>query len=186
MTWNDPTIPVYDRKLIKSQKYNPIAFLDYDESKVGTFIQGIQIKSYEELKKDDLEIENAIISSSNMSRELLDKTYSYLKELHIKNIKLVPKLQNRVDFDKLKDLSIEDLLARKPKDLDKKVIHYKTKHDLVSGTKNYKFGVVKEIDSKENKHIKKLPEHLKDAFKTVTSWIQLFTALCPWVTAALT
>ncbi len=123
------------RKLIKSEKYNPIAFLDYDKSKVGTFIQGVKVKSYEELKKDNLDIENAIISSSNISRELLDKTYSYLKEFHIKNIKIVPKLQNRVDFNKLKDLSIEDLLARKPKDLDKEVIQnfIKDKIILITG-----------------------------------------------------
>lgn len=110
------------RSLIKSDIYHPIAFLDFNKDKIGTFIQGVEVKSFEVLKKENSEIENAIITSQNIDKIGLDKIYDYLKELKVKNIKILPKLQNRVDFDKLRDLSIEDLLARKPKDLDKSVI----------------------------------------------------------------
>jgi len=110
------------RFLQKEKRYNPVAFLDLKSTRVGTFIQGVKVKTAKEILKEHKSIKNAIISSPNQSREELDNIYKFLKELSVESIKIASKLKNRDETEALSNLSIEDLLARKPKDLDKETI----------------------------------------------------------------
>jgi UDP-N-acetyl-D-glucosamine 4,6-dehydratase len=105
------------KKLKHSKEYNPVSFLDFDNSKIGTFIEGLEVKSFDNMKS--VAIDTAIIAVSNISRDSLDRIYDLLKELNIKSIKLAPHIEESVKF---KDISIEDLLARKPKDLDDRAV----------------------------------------------------------------
>ena len=98
------------RNLIKNQgKYRPVVVLN-EEAK-GTKVNGINILGFDKIKKiyDGLEV--AIISSDFDVKEI----YNKLNRLNIKQYKKYLKIDNQVD---IKDISIEDLLARKPKDLD--------------------------------------------------------------------
>ena len=110
------------RFLQKEKRYNPVAFLDLKSTRVGTFIQGVKVKTAKEVLKEHKSIKNAIISSPNQSREELDNIYKFLKELSVESIKIASKLKDRDETEALSNLSIEDLLARKPKDLDKETI----------------------------------------------------------------
>ncbi len=98
------------RNLIKNQsKYRPVVVLN--EKAKGTKVNGINILGFDKIKKiyDGLEV--AIISSDFDVKEI----YNKLNRLNIKQYKKYLKIDNQVD---IKDISIEDLLARKPKDLD--------------------------------------------------------------------
>ena len=107
-------------------EYNPIYI--FDEVDDETYISNIAVKKIDKL--DMIEnIETAIITKT-LSQKELDKLVDRLTSLGIKEIKIA------TDFkDKLKDISIEDLLARKPKDIDTKEIEkfIKDKIVLVTG-----------------------------------------------------
>ena len=107
-------------------EYNPIYI--FDEVDDETYISNVAVKKIDKL--DMIEnIETAIITKT-LSQKELDKLVNRLTSLGIKEIKIA------TDFkDKLKDISIEDLLARKPKDIDTKEIEkfIKDKIVLVTG-----------------------------------------------------
>ena len=119
------------RNLIKNSKaYWPVVI--FNEDGKGTKINGIDIFGYEKIKAiyDGLEV--AIVSDEFD----IKKIYEQLKNLNIKKIK---KYENIKDIeeqtDVIKDISVEDLLARQPKDLDKKAIKdfIKDKTILITG-----------------------------------------------------
>jgi len=107
-------------------EYNPLYI--FDEVDDETYISNIAVKKIDKL--DMIEnIETGIITKT-LSQKELDKLVNRLTSLGIKEIKIA------TDFkDKLKDISIEDLLARKPKDIDTKEIEkfIKDKIVLVTG-----------------------------------------------------
>jgi len=85
----------------------------YDDTYlVGSYIYNLKVKPLKELET----IDTAIITKE-LSQAELNKLVNFLKEKNIKNIKIYNPFE-----EKVKNISIEDLLARKPKDLDKNVI----------------------------------------------------------------
>jgi len=109
----------------------PIAIID-DEKK-GTFILNVDVFGSDNLenivKKHN--IKTAVIAK-DMSRKELRVLSEKLSKIGVYNIKIA---QYFKDESGLKDISIEDLLAREPKDLDTKVIanFIKDKKVLVTG-----------------------------------------------------
>jgi len=107
--------------LIKSAKYGDIAYdpvvmiTDIDHI-IDTYISDIKVYAKSDLERviREYEIQSVIISNIIEQKEL-DRLYQHLKDLGIQEIKIAQILQNET---KLQDISIEDLLARKPKDLD--------------------------------------------------------------------
>ena len=98
----------------------------YDDTHlVGSYIYNFKVKPLKEIEP----IETAIITKE-LSQAELNKLVGFLKEKNIKNIKIYNPFE-----EKLKNISIEDLLARKPKDLDKNVIEnfVKNKRVLITG-----------------------------------------------------
>lgn len=90
-----------------------------EESSVGTFIQNIKVNSNKKLE-DILEAEEfqtAIIAIHKPSQKTLQELFDKLQKAGIRDIKKFKNLSSA--NEKLEDLSIEDLLARHPKDLDK-------------------------------------------------------------------
>lgn len=134
------------RNLIKnSNQYWPVVI--YDEEAKGAKINGIDIMGFEKIKEiyDGLQV--AIVSDEYEIKDI----YGRLKDLNIKEIKQFHKLQDQaVSID---NISVEDLLARTPQDLDLNLIEsfLKDKVVLITGAGGsigselsrqcYKFGV---------------------------------------------
>ena len=116
------------RNLIShTNNYFPIAILNEEDA--GTKINGVRVLDFKTIKKTYDGLEMAIVESKNS----ISNIYSYLKELNIKNIKVYRGFSETKDG--LVDISVEDLLARHPKDLDKDIIKefIKDKKVLITG-----------------------------------------------------
>ena len=102
------------KKMQSSHKYWAVAIFD-NETK-GLKIGGVMYKSLNQLKKYHDGLKLAIISDEFKLKE----AYDILKELGIKEFK---KYNSDGGIESgLKDITVADLLARKPKDLDKNAI----------------------------------------------------------------
>ena len=115
--------------------YTPVAIIDENEILVGTYILNLKVYDFKDLKKviKNKNIE-AVIISKEYSQKRLIEIYETLNELQIKDIKIVNTLSSSSKKE-LKDISVEDLLARHPQDLDKKQIEnfIKDKVVLITG-----------------------------------------------------
>lgn len=123
--------------LLKNKKnilYTPVAIVDETKILENTFIFDLQVSSFEDIKKviKNKSIEAVIISKDYNQKKLLE-IYDILNEFEISDIKIVNTLSNT--NTELKDIGVEDLLARHPKDLDKDKIEafIKDKVVLITG-----------------------------------------------------
>ncbi len=108
--------------LIKSlnnqeQSYQPLALISSSQDLVGTYFSNLKVYATESLREviQKYNIRVVIISESLEQKEL-DKLFTDLKAMGIEEIKIAQIFQE--EKPSFKDISIEDLLARKPKDLD--------------------------------------------------------------------
>lgn len=110
--------------------YFPECIIDDDPKMVGTYLSDIQVSSLEDMASllKSRHIDSAIITK-DMESEKLDVLFERLKECGVKEIKLSKAIEEK--DAKLKDISIEDLLARKPKDLDTSAIGEFIQHKRV-------------------------------------------------------
>ncbi len=119
----------------KNLEYTPVAIVDGNEILVGTYILNLKVYGFKDLKKviKNKNIE-AVIISKEYSQKKLVEIYEILNELQINDIKIVNTLSSS-NKKELKDISVEDLLARHPQDLDKKQIEnfIKDKVVLITG-----------------------------------------------------
>ena len=98
-------------------EYQPLALLSNKDNLVGTYFSNLKVYALDSLEEIVAEYEvTAVIIVKELSQEELDELYGRLKSVGIVEIKVANILQD--DKPTLKDISIEDLLARKPKDLD--------------------------------------------------------------------
>jgi len=97
--------------------YQPLALICKNENLIDTYFSNLKVYNYldivDVIKK--YEIDSVIITESLEQKEL-DELFELLHELEIKDIKITQMFKD--DRPSFKDISIEDLLARKPKDLD--------------------------------------------------------------------
>ncbi len=102
------------KQMQTQQKYWPVAI--FDNETVGLKINGVSYKSLEQLQKYHEGISLAIISDEFK----IDTIYDALKKLGIKEFK---KYNSDGGIESgLQNITVEDLLARKPKDLDREKI----------------------------------------------------------------
>ena len=122
---NTKTQNLIKRCLNGELEYYPIAI--YDDVDSESYISNVKVYNLKKLKNEN--IDTAIITK-NLSPKELDEITKQLNDLGIKEIKIATDFEN-----KIKDLSIEDLLARKPKDIDTTTIQsfIKDKVILVTG-----------------------------------------------------
>ena len=119
----------------KNLEYTPVAILDEKDILVNTYVLNLKVYSFEDLEKiiKEKSIEAVIISKEYEQKVLLD-LFDRLNKFDIKDIKIVNTLSSN-KIKELKDIGVEDLLARHPKDLDTKKIKsfIKNKKVLITG-----------------------------------------------------
>jgi len=113
----------------KNSKYKLLFFIDDDEKMQQRSINGIRILSRKEAKKElaKSNIDLFVIAIPSASSLVIKETYDEFKN-YCKKLKILPKLddilKNEAFASQLKSISVEDLLARHPKDLDKTAISH--------------------------------------------------------------
>ena len=115
------------RKMQQNGEFWPVAI--FDNSSSGTKINGVVMKSLNELTEYHAGLQQAIVSDEFE----LEEIYKILKDLGIKDFKKYNS-QGGIE-ENFKDVTVEDLLARHPKDLDKAKIEnfIENKTILISG-----------------------------------------------------
>ncbi len=119
-----------------NSEYKIRYFCDDDAIVQGRSIDSVRIISTKELKKrlGNNKFELLVIAMPSASKKRINEIY---EELHsyFKEIQVLPSLEKILrdkDFStQLKDISVEDLLARHPQDLDTKLIESFIKNKLV-------------------------------------------------------
>lgn len=121
-------------------KYRVKYFVDDDNIIQNRSIDSVKVISKEQLKSNigDSKLDLLVIAMPSVSKKITKEIYNELSE-YFKEIKILPSMDEILegkDFStQLKDISVEDLLARHPKDLDKEKIRefIKDKTILVTG-----------------------------------------------------
>jgi len=133
---NSKTNTIIQSALKGEVDHYPVAILSLQENKSATdaYINNVRIYDLEKLEEliEHKEVQSAIITEKIKSEEL--KTLvDRLNKCGVNEIKQVRLLG--LEYEKLEDLSIEDLLARHPKDLDTQAIEnfIKDKKILITG-----------------------------------------------------
>ncbi len=99
-------------------EYHPVALVSNSKDMIGTYLSNIKIYDQRELTDliKKLEIESVVLTEKVEQKEL-DFLFTILNLAGVKDIKKTQMFED--DTPKLADISIEDLLARKPQDLDR-------------------------------------------------------------------
>ncbi|MFW0696448.1 UDP-N-acetylglucosamine 4,6-dehydratase (configuration-retaining) [Aliarcobacter butzleri] len=119
-----------------SSEYKLVCFIDDDEILHHRSIDGISIYSKEKYCSlfEDQKFDLMIIAMPSASQEQIKIIYEFMQD-KFEKIKILPSMNNilkKEEFTKqLKDIGVEDLLARYPKDLDKKQIENFIKDKIV-------------------------------------------------------
>ncbi len=125
----------------RNSEYKIICFLDDNSFLQGRSIDAIKILSSKEFKKNktNKKLDLLLIAMPSASKERIKQIYNDLKN-YFKEIKILPSIKeqllNSPNYQNLlQDISLEDLLARDPKDLDTKQIaaFIKNKTILITG-----------------------------------------------------
>ncbi len=164
--------------------YKILNFIDDNKELQNRSVDGINILSKEKFKKNfKNKIDLLVIAIPSISRDKIKLLYVELSS-YFNEIKILPALneilRNDNFFRQLKQISIEDLLARNPKDLDKNIIKnfLQNKNVLVTGgggsigseacRQCLKYGLknLYVIDNSEF-NLYKLKEELQDGVKPV-------------------
>lgn len=115
----------------KNLEYTPVAIIDENKNLSGTYISNILVSTFENLeniiKTKSIE---AVIISKEFEQEKLLEIFEILSSYDIHDIKIVNTLSNNNNKE-LKNISVEDLLARHPKDLDKEKVESFIKNKVV-------------------------------------------------------
>ncbi len=121
-------------------KFKVRFFVDDDEIIQNRSIDSIKVLSRSKLKDklNNSKFDLLVIAMPSISKEVTKEIYNDLGE-YFKDIKILPSINEILESKKLstqlKDISLEDLLARHPQDLDKKAIStfIKNKTVLITG-----------------------------------------------------
>jgi UDP-N-acetyl-D-glucosamine 4,6-dehydratase len=118
---NQKTMSVISSAWNNEINFFPVAIVSENCDVINTYIADLRVYPKDKISYlvDKYSI-NSVIITENYTNIELDEIFEKLKTLGVKNIKLSKLLGNK--NENLIDLSIEDLLARHPKDLDESVV----------------------------------------------------------------
>jgi len=115
----------------KNIDYTPVSIIDDNKNLVNSYIMNLKVSSFEDMeniiKTKSIE---AVIISKDYEQNGLINIFEILNSLGINDIKKINTLSS-TNTKELKDISVEDLLARHPKDLDKQKIESFIKNKVV-------------------------------------------------------
>ena len=115
---NETSAHLIKSALRKEIEYYPVALISKERSVIGTYFSNIKVYDQKELRGliEKLEIDSVVLTEKLEQKEL-DYLFTILNLAGVKEIKRTQMFED--DTPKLSDISIEDLLARKPQDLDR-------------------------------------------------------------------
>ncbi len=115
----------------KNIDYTPVAIIDDNKNLINSYIMNLEVSSFEDMESiiKTKSIEAVIISKDYEQKRLIN-IFEILNDLGINDIKKINTLSS-TNTKELKDISVEDLLARHPKDLDKEKIESFIKNKVV-------------------------------------------------------
>ena len=116
---------VRDMARFHGSDFHPVAFLDDDPNKIGTYIHGIRVEN----STDHLvgvaqskEIQSLIIAIPSLDHKKLRKLYEAAKQAAVEEVKVIPRIYNfqrpEISIRALEDISIEDLIGRQSVTVD--------------------------------------------------------------------
>ncbi len=115
--------------------FYPLAIIEDDEKEVGNYISNLKVYHSSMLKEliQKHKIKSAILTR-DFAKPPLKDLFDALRQVGIEEIKIATMLQDNAQ-EPLKDISIEDLLSRPVKDLDKATLRsfLKDKRILITG-----------------------------------------------------
>lgn len=118
------TIIVKEMKLAREVNYLPVAFVDDDKYKLGTYIAGIKVMGTRESIVDlskKLQVDEILIAIAALDMKTKKEIIDICKETGCK-VKLIPGIyeiiDGRVTLGKFREVNFEDLLGREPVKLD--------------------------------------------------------------------
>lgn len=126
----------------KFADYYPVAFLDDDREKIGSYIHGVKVTGDTVLLKETvlkLKAEAVIIAIPSLNYKKLRNIYDMVKLSKVKTVKIVPSMymqhKPEINIKEFKDISIEDLIGRQNVTVDYEQIgaFLKGKSVLVTG-----------------------------------------------------
>ncbi len=118
------TMIVKEMKSCKEVDYSPVAFIDDDKYKLGTYVAGVKVMGTRNdiinLAKS-LSVEEILIAIAAMDAKTKKELIDICKETGCK-VKLIPGIyeiiDGRVTLGKVREVNFEDLLGREPVKLD--------------------------------------------------------------------
>ncbi len=134
---NQKTSSVIRSALDGNLGYFPVGIIAVkadNKNVIGTFINNVKVYDVQNLEKIIKEKKiGAIIITDEFTTEVMQSLFDRLKDAGVTEIKRAKLLGSQ--YEKLEDLSIEELLARHPKDLDSEAIatFIKDKSILITG-----------------------------------------------------
>ncbi len=127
----------------KDSSYQPVAFVDDDRRKIGTYIHGIKVAGNRKVIPNVVKskgIELAIIAIPAAGANKIRSIVRYINKSGIKEIKIVPGTEEilkkgRIGLSDIKEISLEDLLGREEVKIDYTSVekYLKEKKILVTG-----------------------------------------------------
>lgn len=113
--------------------YYPVGVVDGRKELWGTYCENFIVQSKDKIPQiiKETGVKTAIIALA-LEQKDLKELYDELINYGLKDVKIFSLLEN--EKDKIRDISIEDLLARKPKDLDSKAVENFIKDKVVMVT----------------------------------------------------
>lgn len=100
-------------------EFYPVALLDDDKAKIGTYIHGIKVVGgLDKLKETirEYDADAVIIAIPSLNHKILRNIYNTAKDCQVDTIKIVPRIyafqKPEINIKSLEDITIEDLIGR--------------------------------------------------------------------------
>ena len=127
---NNKTTTIIKNAMGGEIDYYPEAIISFNEETINTYINNIKVYPMDELENIIVKKGiSSVVIVEDLAQTRLQILFNELNELGIKDIKKYKLLGSQ--YEKLESLSIEDFLAREPKDLDKDVIRSFVKDKII-------------------------------------------------------
>lgn len=131
---------VRDMKYNNYYGYTPIGFIDDDSSKNGRLIHGIPVLgSRHDLPQlmEETKPEEVLIAMPRVSSDVIREVVKHLQPYPV-SVKILPSMRDLIDgtvsVAQMRNISLEDLLARPPVELDSEMVHRLIKERAVMVT----------------------------------------------------